>query len=152
DQLEYVNRIVGDFTLDKRAADAASVLLVGTGTGLAPFLSMLKQLDHEAATGQRPAPRFTLVHANRTREELGYHEQLLAIEAAGRLDFAYVPSVSRPTPRDAEEGDLGLGRANNLLRHVYGMPLKEEADLREAEARGEETGPAQAALKRAVRP
>src|SRR5215470_14510936 len=41
--LDYVERITGDFTLDKRAAGFESVLLVGTGTGLAPFASMVKQ-------------------------------------------------------------------------------------------------------------
>jgi len=152
DRLEYVNRIVGDFTLDKRAAGSASVLLVGTGTGLAPFLSMVKQLDHEAAAGQAPASRYTLLHTNRTLEELGYHEELLAIEAAARFDFSYIPSVSRPTSADLENPGLGVGRANNLLRHIYGMPLKEEEELQQAQAGGGDVSAAQAALKRAVRP
>src|SRR5262249_19621549 len=55
-------------------------------------------------------------------------------------------------PADLESGDLGIGRANNLLRHIYGMPLKEEAELQQAQAEGGELASAQAALKRAVRP
>src|SRR5262245_50879952 len=44
----YYDRITGDFTLPKRAAGHRDVCMVGTGTGVAPFVSMLKQLDHEA--------------------------------------------------------------------------------------------------------
>jgi hypothetical protein len=51
-QLTYVDRITGDFTLEKRAEGYQSVLLVGTGTGLAPFASMIKQLRFEASQGR----------------------------------------------------------------------------------------------------
>jgi ferredoxin-NADP reductase len=127
DRLAYVERIVGDFTLAKRAAGFEHVLMVGTGTGLAPFVSMIKQLNHDAAAGQRPRARFTLFHANRTFEELAYHRELLDIEATGNFDFLYVPSVSRPTTRDLADPQIGTGRANNLLRQVFGFPSKEPA-------------------------
>jgi ferredoxin-NADP reductase len=125
ERLAYVERIVGDFTLAKRAAGFDNVLMVGTGTGLAPFVSMLKQIHHDAERGFRPPARYTLLHTNRTREELAYHQQLLAIEKAKLFDFVYVPSVSRPTPRDLADAGLGSGRANNLLRHLYGLPAKD---------------------------
>ena len=99
--------------------------MVGTGTGLAPFASMIKQLNRDAGTGKRPEARFTLLHANRTFEELAYHRELLDIESAKSLDFLYVPSVSRPTTRDLADPHLGTGRANNLLRQVFGLPSKE---------------------------
>lgn len=150
-QVGYVNRIAGDFTLDKRAAGFASVLMVGTGTGLAPFAAMIKQLHHEAAAGSSSQAQCTLVHANRTRHELAYHEELLEIERARRFDFVYLPSVSRPTTRDADDPQLGVGRANNLLRHVFGLPLKEEEELAAAMLRGEGEAAA-AALERTVRP
>lgn len=124
----YYDRITGDFTLGKRAAGFPSVLMVGTGTGLAPFVSMLKQLDHEARAGGVAPVRYTLLHANRTRAELAYHEELTGIAAASAFDFAYVAAVSRPSPADAADPLLGTGRANNLLRHVFEMPLKEQED------------------------
>jgi ferredoxin-NADP reductase len=150
-EVKYVNRIVGDFTLDKRARGFKSVLLVGTGTGLAPFVSMIKQLHHDAERGPSDGVRYTLLHANRTSEELGYHQALQAIEAAQRFDFVYLPSVSRPRP-DVADPTLGRGRANNVLRHIFGMPLREEQAVLEAEAKGEDAAPARAALKSAVRP
>jgi ferredoxin-NADP reductase len=88
---------------------------------------MVKQLNRDASTGKRPPARYTLFHANRTYEELAYHRELLDIEAANNLDFVYVPSVSRPTPRDLADEQIGSGRANNLLRQVFGFPSKEPA-------------------------
>ena len=77
DHVGYVNRIVGDFTLDKRAAGARNVVMVGTGTGLAPFVGMVKELDHQARSGGvDDGVRYTLFHANRTSDELAYHREL----------------------------------------------------------------------------
>jgi len=127
ERLAFLERIVGDFTLAKRAAGFEHVLMVGTGTGLAPFVSMIKQLHVEAQQGAAPPARYTLLHANRTWEELAYHSELLEIEKAKSFDFVYVPSVSRPTARDLADPQLGSGRANNLLRHLFGLPAKEPA-------------------------
>jgi ferredoxin-NADP reductase len=124
DRLHYVDRIVGDFTLAKRAAGFEQVLMIGTGTGLAPFVSMIKQLHHDSQQ-DAPRARYTLIHANRTSEELAYHRELLDIEASKSFDFVYVPSVSRPSERDREDARLGAGRANNLLRHIFGLPPRE---------------------------
>ena len=125
-RLQYVDKISGSFTVDARGADARNIVLVATGTGLAPFISMLKQLHHDAARGVRDKRRYTLIHSNRTLPELGYHEELLAIERAQKIDFAYVPSVSRPSAADLQNPDLGKGRANNILRLTMGMKMKEE--------------------------
>lgn len=150
DNVGYMDRIVGDFTLDKRARGFRNVVMVGTGTGLAPFASMIKQLHHDAGQGRQDAVRYTLFHANRTLEELAYHSELLAIQAAGSFDFTYVPSLSRPGVPESTGPGLGTGRANNVLRQLFGMPLKEEVDLRSAEPKGEAA--ARAALDRTVRP
>jgi ferredoxin-NADP reductase len=151
DAVQYVDHIVGDFTLEKRAAGFRSVLFVGTGTGLAPFASMLKQLDWQARQGRRSDVRYTLLHANRTYQELAYHAELRQIEAAGRLDFVYVASVSRPVAGAWGDG-LGAGRANNVLRHVFGLPLREDEELKLAEQSDGDVALARAALARAVKP
>jgi ferredoxin-NADP reductase len=151
-KLHYYDKIAGDFTLDKRAVGLKDVVLVGTGTGLAPFVSMIKQLDFEAAQGKTDGCRYTLIHTNRTYEELDYYKELVAIESAKRFDFVYVPSVSRPTQRDLDDPKMGKGRANNLLRHLFEMALKEEQDLQEGGLKGEDTTKAAAALQKTVRP
>lgn len=152
-EVTYVNRITGNFTLAKTASDCTSVVLVGTGTGLAPLVSMIKQLHFEAANGHGAnGVRHTLVHTNRTTEELAYHQELLAIEAAQRFDFVYLPTVSRPTPRDFEDSSLGRGRANNVLRHLLGMPMKEEEELQAVLAGDGDPGRATRALERVSAP
>jgi ferredoxin-NADP reductase len=151
-QITYVERITGDFTLDKRVGDAENIILVGTGTGLAPFASMLKQIHNDVVEGKPDDHRYTLVHANRTYEELAYHQELLEIEASRSFDFLYLPSVSRPTERDHNDAHLGVGRANNILRHIFGMPLKEEADLETARKEGGDVAAFQKILDRTTRP
>jgi ferredoxin-NADP reductase len=153
DKITYVNRITGNFTLAKTANDFTSVLLVGTGTGLAPFVSMIKQIHFDASQGRSAnGVRYTLVHTNRTYEELAYHQELLAIEKSQLFDFVYVPSVSRPTERDINDPRLGRGRANNVLRHMFGMPLKEEQELQIRIDRGADTTRAKAYLDKATPP
>jgi NAD(P)H-flavin reductase len=151
-KMVYYEKIAGDFTLDKRAAGLKNVILVGTGTGLAPFISMVKQIDFEAASGKSDSVKYTLLHTNRTYEELDYYQELLAIEAAQRFDFVYVPSVSRPTQRDSDDPKLGRGRANNMLRYLLEMPLKEEQDLQEIAAKGGDAARAKAILEKTVKP
>jgi ferredoxin-NADP reductase len=152
DKLTYVDRITGDFTLDKRAANFRNVILVGTGTGLAPFAAMIKQLHHDAMEGQSDSRKYTLFHTNRITQELGYHQELQEIEKAQKIDFAYVASVSRPTPGDYENKQLGKARATNLLRFVFGMPLKEEEDLQRAEQGSAGVARLKTALERTVKP
>jgi len=152
DKVGYVSHIAGDFTLEKRAAGFQSVVMVGTGTGLAPFAAMIKQLHHDASAGGSGGVSYTLLHANRSFEELAYHKELLAIEKAQRFDLLYVPSVSRPTARDLEDPDMGTGRANNLLRHILGMPLREQEEIDEAAAQGLDVAAARTALHRVARP
>jgi ferredoxin-NADP reductase len=151
-KIAYYDKIAGDFTLDKRAVGFENVVFVGTGTGLAPFVSMAKQLDHEAGQGRRDGVKYTLLHTNRVFEELDYYRELCEIEAAQRFDFIYVPSVSRPKQRDLDDAKMGKGRASNLLRHILEMPLKEEQDLQEARAKGGDAAKAKAVLEKTVKP
>jgi ferredoxin-NADP reductase len=151
-KITYYEKIAGDFTLDKRAAGCKNIVLVGTGTGLAPFISMVKQIHFEVAAGKKDAVRYTLLHTNRTYEELDYYQDLLEIEASRRFDFVYVPTVSRPTQRDYDDPKIGTGRANNVLRYLLGLPIKEEQDLREASAQGGDTSKAKSALDRTIKP
>ncbi|MCI0347915.1 MAG: hypothetical protein L0Z53_00685 [Acidobacteriales bacterium] len=151
-RLTYFDRIAGDFTLEKRATGFSSVLLVGTGTGLAPFRAMIQQLHHEALEGKKSDVRYTLLHANRTPEELAYHQELSDIEASRSFDFAYVPSISRPSPVDMNDPTLGKGRANNLLRRLFDMPLKEQEAQATAPPPASGAAQDQPALAHVVRP
>jgi ferredoxin-NADP reductase len=150
--ITYFFKIAGDFTLEKHAAGFSSVVMVGTGSGLAPFASMMKQLHYEASQGKRTDVRYTLIHGNRGYQELGYHDELVAIEASQKFDFLYVPTISRPSKDGHDYLTVGKGRANNVLRHIVGMSTKEEEDFARERANGTETSRAKALLDRVVSP
>ena len=129
-EVNYYDRIAGTFTLPARAEGCDSVLFVGTGTGVAPFVSMVRELH--AQGGGDDDRRYTLLHTNRTVAELGDHDALFEIEAAGRFDFMYVPTVSRPAEHASIDTRIGQGRASNVLRHIFDLPATEDDKLTNA--------------------
>ena len=150
--VSYVYRIVGSFTLGKLVQAATCVVMVGTGTGLAPFVSMLKQVHHDSVRSGRDHRVYTLLHTNRTVAELGYHQTLSEIQAARSFDFLYLPTVSRPTARNLADPTIGVGRATNVLRSIYELPMTEEDRIAGAAAGSADRTEAEIALARAVRP
>ncbi len=151
-QVSYFDRITGSFTLDERAASCSCVCMVASGTGVAPFIAMIKQLHYDADHGRRDNRRYTLVYGNRTYEELAYHQEFVDIVRAASFDFVYVPTISRPTQRDLDDHAVGTGRANNVLRHVFGLPMKEEEALEEAKTGKGDLAKAVEGLKRTPKP
>ncbi len=87
DRLFMDPRIRGEFTLGDVPQDS-HVVLVATGTGVAPFVSMVRTYG-----GRNRWRRCTLVHGVREVEQLGYREEM---EALARRDssFVYVPVIS----------------------------------------------------------
>ena len=85
----------GRFMLEPE--DDRTHLFVSTGTGIAPFIAMLKE-THLAGR-----PRRTVVlHGCSYVEELGYRDLLESWERDGTYPLRYVPTISRPhDPRNA---------------------------------------------------
>jgi len=104
DRLWLGPKITGTFTLDLAPKDR-SVILVATGTGLAPYMSMLR--TELAASSGRP---FTVILGARHSWDLGYHAELETMEQLS-FDFTYLPIISRP----AEEPVPWTGRAGYVL-------------------------------------
>jgi ferredoxin/flavodoxin---NADP+ reductase len=79
---------LGSFTLERVPPDR-DLVLVATGTGLAPYLSMLRTHRTEP-----PWRRCVLIHGVRHAADLGFREE---IESRQREDdrFRYAPVVSR---------------------------------------------------------
>ncbi len=122
--------------------DRRTHLFVSTGTGIAPFISMIRQSQLDGA------PRKTVVlHGCSYVEELGYREELETWQREGGYPLHYVPSISRPNdPRNAGWAgrtgrveaavgsvcrELGL-RPDRTVVYICGNPemiLNVEADL-----------------------
>jgi ferredoxin--NADP+ reductase len=98
----------GRFTADP--ADQRVHLLVATGTGIAPFVAMIR--DGLAAGRRR---RTVVVHGVAHADELGFADLLASFAADRRSGIRYVPTISRPDdPRNA--GWAGAtGRAERVL-------------------------------------
>jgi ferredoxin--NADP+ reductase len=91
--------------------DSRTHLFVSTGTGLAPFISMMRE---DMAKGQ---PRKTVVlHGCSFEDELGYRDTLEAWQRDRTYPVTYVPTISRPNdPRNTGwTGRTGRVEANVL--------------------------------------
>lgn len=96
----------GVFTLDQVPAEKA-VVLIATGTGLAPYISMLRTL---LISDTRR--RFVVLHGARYSWDLGYRAELESL-ARLRPNLTYIPSITRP---DQDPHFIGFtGRIQTLL-------------------------------------
>lgn len=91
DRLWMDDEAKGEFRLEL-APPGRDLVMVSTGTGIAPFMSMLRTY-----LGQRRWRRFVLINGTRRADELGYGAE---VEALVRADptVVYIPLVSREPP------------------------------------------------------
>jgi ferredoxin--NADP+ reductase len=109
-------KAVGVFTLDK--APGKHILMIGTGTGLAPYMSMLRsELD---CNGTR---QFVVVHGARFSWDLGYRTELTGL-ARHCGNFHYMPVITRP-----QEDVTWRGRSGYLQNIIASGAIEEETGL-----------------------
>jgi len=109
----------GRFVIDP--ADERDLVFVASGTGLAPFISMLRKMNEDLSAAPRAVRRrrVYLIHGVSYPKHLGYREELESCAAAGlrdrrrKLALVYLPTISRPY---IDSTWTGLkGRAETLL-------------------------------------
>lgn len=113
----YWRKPAGAFTIEDRKMDGTSdertLVLVASGTGLAPFVGYVLHLK---AAGSRR--RIVLLHGTRYAKELGYRdlfEGLAKKEGNNNNNFIYLPTVSRPNAPGSEGWTGHVGRVETLL-------------------------------------
>ena len=107
-------KATGLFTLDEVPADK-HVVLVSTGTGLAPYMSMLR--SHLTCGSVR---RYAVLHGARHSWDLGYRSELMTLRRMCP-NFTYVPTISRPTEEAAQwPGETGY------VQELWGRGLLEK--------------------------
>ena len=116
DRLYVGPKAVGVFTLDK--APGKHILMIGTGTGLAPYMSMLR--SELVCNGPR---QFVIVHGARYSWDLGYRTELTGL-ARHCSNFHYVPVITRP-----QEDPTWRGRSGYLQNLVASGAIEEETGL-----------------------
>jgi len=88
DRLWLGPKVKGKFTLHEMP-EGKDIVLVSTGTGLSPFVSMVKEhLHHEKFNS------FTIVHGTRVQSDLGYRAELEKL-AADYKKFSYIAALTR---------------------------------------------------------
>jgi ferredoxin--NADP+ reductase len=116
DRLYVGPKAVGVFTLDK--APGKHILMIGTGTGLAPYMSMLRsELD---CGGPR---QFVVAHGARYSWDLGYRTELTGL-ARHCGNFHYMPVITRP-----QEDVTWRGRSGYLQNLIASGAIDEETGL-----------------------
>lgn len=120
DGMQLGRKITGMFTLD-HVPPEAHVVLLATGTGVAPYMSMIRTAL--AAGGPR---RFAVIHGARHSWDLGYHAELMSLaHVCPRL--TYVPVVSRPDeepiPWGGRSGRCQSVWSDRLLDETWGFHL-----------------------------
>lgn len=104
----------GVFTLQ---ADVSNHVMVATVTGIAPYVSMVRQYLHNRLIGtvRRDVYRFFIMEGASHADELVYDTELGRFSAAYPDVIQYIPSVSRAdAPRNARWTGR-VGRINLLL-------------------------------------
>ncbi len=116
DRLYVGPKAVGVFTLAK--APGKHILMIGTGTGLAPYMSMLR--SELVCNGPR---QFVIVHGARYSWDLGYRTELTGL-ARHCGNFHYVPVITRP-----QEDPTWRGRSGYLQNLIASGAVEEETGL-----------------------
>ncbi len=102
DRLFCAPKITGTFTLES-VPEKTNLVLVSTGTGIAPFMSMLR-----TPTTWTEGRKISILHGVRFPKDLGYREELTAYAENNPGKFSYHPVVSRDdgTPWTGTKGHV----------------------------------------------
>jgi ferredoxin--NADP+ reductase len=105
----------GALTLDD-VPEARHLWMIATGTGLGPFLSIIKT----DAPWQR-FERVVLVHGVRREAELNYRDTIMAVAAQHPRQFTFIPFVSREACSFALPGRIPPAIADGRLERQAGI-------------------------------
>ena len=115
DRVWMSGKCTGFFTLDQVPKDQ-NVILVGTGTGLAPYMSMIRsELSSEQTR------KYAVIHGAYHSWDLGYHGELVMMERISPA-FAYIPVVSNP-----EEEPVKWSGQTGFVQKIWESGMVEQA-------------------------
>jgi ferredoxin--NADP+ reductase len=123
DRLWMREKVFGMFTLDDFPKDR-NVIFFATGTGLSPYMSMLR--SHLMADSGR---KWAVVHGALNSWDLGYRDELVLMERFCS-DFKYIPMISAPekeaVPWHGQVGFLDQAWKMNYVDQAWGLKVTPE--------------------------
>ncbi len=123
DRLWLSPKISGMFTMSEVPEDK-NIILFATGTGVAPYMSMLR-----SSVISRENRNYAVVHGALNSWDLGYRSELLTIE---RLcpNFTYIPIISEPEkeplPWPGPVGFVSKVWEDRIIHKKWGMEITPE--------------------------
>lgn len=120
DRLWLSPRAKGMFTLQQVPHDR-DLFLISTGTGLAPYISMLRGELADREGGRR----IVIAHGARHSWDLGYRAEL-EVQTRRRTRLSYIPSITRPSEDPSWKGETGYLQQqvqDGRLESLSGVPL-----------------------------
>ena len=113
----YVAPNPAGFLVLSELPDAESLWLMSTGTGIAPFISILR-----AGAVWKRFRNVVLVHGVRHARELVYQEELKSFRS-----LRYVPFVTRETAPRVLQGRIPAALRDGRLEAAAGLPIAPES-------------------------
>lgn len=107
DRIEMGKKTSGMFTLDE-VPDGNNIILVATGTGVAPYISMLR-----SNALQKSSEKLTVIHGAANSWDLGYSSELSLIESMSHK-FKYIPTILMP-----EKEPVGWNGETRLVEEIW---------------------------------
>ncbi len=102
----------GQFTFDDQSGHTQH-FFVATVTGIAPFVSMVRNMAERIRAGHPPGHRMMVLHGASRSWEFAYLDELETL-ARDSDWFCYVPTISRPWQDPDWKGEIG--RCEDVLR------------------------------------
>ncbi|HUG47164.1 MAG TPA: FAD-binding oxidoreductase [Candidatus Limnocylindria bacterium] len=102
----------GKFVLEPE--DERTHVFISSGTGIAPFISMLKTLLNDGVPR-----RAVVLHGASYEHDLGYRELLEEWAGKGTYPLTYVPTVSRPGSAENSRWTGRVGRVEAIVPAVH---------------------------------
>jgi ferredoxin--NADP+ reductase len=118
DRVFVQKKYVGTFTTCD-VPDGKNLVFIATGTGIAPFISMLRAPGLLQRFG-----RITILHGVRYVQDLAYRHEIEELIESGAYDLQYYAAVSRDA---GSEGDIRKGYVQSFLEDEF-VSLEHAAD------------------------
>ncbi len=119
DRVYLSKKCKGVFTLNE-APDHMNLVLIATGTGIAPYMSMIRTVFMCGGNHH-----FAILHGARHSWDLGYRSELSTLSCKCP-NFAYIPIISRPeeekTGWTAHAGRVQKLWELNAIQDTWGFP------------------------------
>ena len=121
DTVEIAQPCVGFFVLSQIPKDVKNLWMLSTGTGIGPYLAMLKEKD-----AWERFENIVLVHAVPHASELCYAELIKQFKSEHPDTFQFIPVVSREEHNDALKGRIPVLIKDGSLEASASLTINKE--------------------------